>query len=135
MIQFFCVCACRPLRLSLLISLLGFLPSFFFFVCVCVYINILESGCVGARAGGVVGACGRKHTLCSVDNNTVVEHCKRRTIHIFPPPMVFLCKSIRKGSMLRPSYFRAARPISSVWFSRNIVIVLQYDEQGNGVHA
>ena len=135
MIQFFCVCACRPLRLSLLISLLGFLPSCFFFFCVCVYINILESGCVGARAGGVVGACGRKHTLCSVDNNTVVEHCKRRTIHIFPPAMVFLCKSIRKGSMLRPSYFRAARPISSVWFSRNIVIVLQYDEQGNGVHA
>ena len=86
MIQFFCVCACRPLRLSLLISLLGFLPSCFFFLCLCIYkyIEVRVCVCVCARGGGVVCACGRKHTLCYVDKDCLVEHCKHRTIHIFP---------------------------------------------------
>ena len=41
----------------------GVFAILFFFFCVCVYINILESECVGARVGGVVGACGR-NTRC-----------------------------------------------------------------------
>lgn len=62
----------------------GVFAILFFFFCVCVYINILKSECVCVHGGGVVCACGRKHTLCYVDKDCLVEHCKHRTIHIFP---------------------------------------------------
>ena len=75
----------------------GVFAILFFFFCVCVYINILRVRvCVCARGGGVVGACGRKHTLCYVDKDCLVEHCKHRTIHIFPRQWYSVCKSIRK---------------------------------------